>query len=100
MQKCSLLQHNTPDCSCPLGTCLLQRKWRMRMRARKLQRKRDSRATRALPPRYEDVQAARQQVLATLLALRQGGNLRWRPNASYALLWKQAEEQQHMLATG
>ncbi|WIA28050.1 hypothetical protein OEZ86_010635 [Tetradesmus obliquus] len=69
----------------------VQRKWRARMRAAKLKRKREFRAERGVAPAYSDVVAARHGVLKSALQRRQGGDLRWRPNAAYSQQWAAAE---------
>lgn len=49
----------------------MQRKWRARMRAAKLKRKKETRAERAVVPAYTDIVAARDTVLREAIAHRQ-----------------------------
>ncbi|KAF8072369.1 NaCP60E [Scenedesmus sp. PABB004] len=69
----------------------VQRKWRARMRAAKLKRKREFRAERGVAPEYADVVAGRDAVMKAALLRRQAGDLRWRPHAAYGPQWAAAE---------
>ncbi|KAI8464917.1 MAG: Ion transport protein-domain-containing protein [Monoraphidium minutum] len=69
----------------------VQRKWRARMRAAKLKRKKETRAERGVVPTYADIVAARDTVLRQAIAARQEGDRRWRPAADHARLWDEVE---------